>query len=41
MEEWGIKFREPEESRAPEKDLQSQLGPWGLIEAEPPTKEHV
>ena len=32
----------PEVARSPQGDLEStNLGPWGLTETEPPTKEHA
>ena len=42
MEEWEIEVSMLEGSRTPQEDPKSiSLGPWGLIESWPPTREHA
>ena len=43
MEEWGVGSSRLEGSRTAQDDPteSTHLGPWGLTETEPPTKEHA
>jgi hypothetical protein len=42
VEEWGIELTKLEGGQGHQRPTEStNLGPWGLIEAGPPTREHA